>query len=681
MDGATAKIRIADLTKLINQHNYNYYVLAQPLITDFEYDMLLQELIALETQYPEYLSKLSPSQRVGGEPIKEFPTVVHQYPMLSLGNTYSKEELNEFNNRIEKSIRIKPIYTCELKFDGIAIGIRYEKGMFVQAVTRGDGVRGDDVTANVKTIMSLPMSISKDNVPDNFEVRGEIVMPHKSFAQINEQKIQQGENPFANPRNAAAGSLKMQNPAEVAKRNLDCYLYSLLGPSLPYKDHSESLEMLKLWGFKVSEHYKTCNSIDEVFEYISYWAEERYKLPFDIDGVVVKVNNYSLQDELGYTAKSPRWAISYKFKAEQVVTRLKSITFQVGRTGAITPVANLEPVLLAGTTVKRASLHNADRVADLDLHENDLVQVEKGGEIIPKIVGVVYEERSKEAKRIPYIDKCPECQTPLVRAEGEAIHYCPNEEYCPPQILGKLEHFVSRKAMNIDSLGEGKLEVLFDNKLVRSPSDLYQLTYDQLLGLEKNIEQEDGCIKKISFREKTVTNILNGIEASKSVSFEKVLFAIGIRYVGETVAKKLALNLKNIENLMTANREALLAVDEIGEKIADSILDYFSKAINIEQITALKKAGLQLETAHADSPLSDKLKGMTFVISGVFNTISRDDLKKIIEQYGGKNSSSISAKTNYLVAGENMGPEKRNKALSLGVPIIGEAEFLAMIND
>lgn len=680
MNPADAQSRIAQLTEAINLHNYKYYVLAQPEISDYEFDILLNELSELEARFPQFLSPLSPTQRVGGEPIKEFATIVHQYPMLSLGNTYSKEELNDFHNRVVKAINQTPAYTCELKFDGIAIGIRYENGILNQAVTRGDGVQGDDVTANVKTIRSIPLSIRfTQQIPEAFEVRGEIFMPHKSFNQLNQQREELGENLFANPRNAAAGSLKLQNPSDVAKRNLDCFIYGIFGEDLPFITHFDNLNFLKSLGFKVSEHTRFCNGIEQVFEFISHWDTQRHHLPFDIDGVVIKVNDYALQETLGYTAKSPRWAISYKFKAEQATTRLMDVSFQVGRTGAVTPVANLEPVQLAGTTVKRASLHNADRIEEFDLHFNDLVQVEKGGEIIPKIVGVVLAERALDARKIEYISQCPQCNTPLVRNPGEAIHYCPNDISCPPQILGKLEHFVSRKAMNIDSLGEGKLEMLFENNLVHNSVDLYKLEHHMLLGLEKVINSEDGKSKRISFREKTVVNILNGIAASREVPFEKVLFALGIRYVGETVAKKLARHFKTIDAIMNANREELVAVDEIGEKIAESLLDYFSQPAHREIITELKAAGLKFQTAAEDAPSSGKLLGKTFVISGVFSRVSRDELKKIIEQNGGKISSSISSKTSFVVAGENMGPEKKNKATELGVQIIDENTFFEML--
>jgi len=680
MNPTDANIRIAKLTELINSHNYKYYVLAQPEISDYEFDLLLKELTELEIAFPEFTSPHSPTQRVGGEPVKDFPTVKHQYPMLSLGNTYSKEELNDFHNRVVKAINQAPAYTCELKFDGIAIGIRYENGIFKQAVTRGDGIQGDEVTANVKTIRSIPLSITAlEHIPETFEVRGEIFMPHKSFEYLNQQKEQLGENPFANPRNAAAGSLKLQNSSEVAKRKLDCFIYGIFGDDLPFNTHFDNLNYLKSLGFKISEHTRFCEGIEQVFEFIAYWNQERHTLPFDIDGVVIKVNDYTLQETLGYTAKSPRWAISYKFKAEQAITKLIDISFQVGRTGAVTPVANLEAVQLAGTTVKRASLHNADRIAEFDLHFNDMVQVEKGGEIIPKIVGVLMEERSSNAKKIEYITHCPQCQTPLVRNLGEAIHYCPNDISCPPQILGKLEHFVSRKAMNIDSLGEGKLEILFENNLVHNPVDLFKLDYNMLLGLEKVIQAEEGKSKRISFREKTVVNILNGIASSREVPFERVLFALGIRYVGETVAKKLARHFKNMDAISAASREELIAVDEIGEKIADSLLEYFSNPAHLNIITELKAAGLKFQSDASQTAASSTLQGKTFVISGVFSRVSRDELKKIIEQNGGKISSSISSKTSFVVAGENMGPEKKNKATELGVSIIDEQTFFEIL--
>jgi DNA ligase (NAD+) len=675
-----AAIRIRQLTDDINRHNYQYYVLSSPVISDFEFDVLLEELIRLEREFPDLIRPDSPSQRVGTDLTKEFPQVLHKYPMLSLGNTYSEEEIADFDARVRKVLEEEPEYICELKFDGVAIGLKYIEGRLAQAVTRGDGVQGDEVTSNVKTIRSIPLTLW-GSFPKEFEVRGEIIMPRSSFDNLNDEREINQLPLFANPRNAASGSLKMQNPAEVAKRNLDCYLYFLYGENLPANNHYQSLMLAKSWGLKISPYIAKCHSLEEVYSFIHEWDTGRKELPFDIDGVVIKVNSYRHQEMLGFTAKSPRWAIAYKFKAERVSTPLLSIEYQVGRTGAITPVANLAPVFLAGTTVKRASLHNADIIAKLDLYEKDYVFVEKGGEIIPKVVGVDIEKRSGMYKPVQFITHCPECGTELVRQENEAAHYCPNEYHCPPQIKGKLEHFISRKAMNIDSLGEGKIEMLFDNGLVRDPSDLYTLTYDRLLGLEKVYKSEDGLKeKRISFREKTVENILQGIAQSKSTSFDRVLYALGIRFVGETVAKKLAYAFGDIDSLRMASFEDLTGVEEIGDKIAESVLAFFQDQGNIELIERLKSSGIKFRLDKTTAAIiENKLDGKSFVISGVFARYSREELKEMIEKYGGRNVGSVSSKTDYLLAGEGMGPVKMKKAQQLGVKVISEEEFLQLV--
>lgn len=682
MDKIQAKERIAALSEEIRKHNHNYYVLSLPTISDLEFDMLLEELIGLEKIFPEFVEPDSPTQHVGGAITKEFRQVLHKYPMLSLGNTYSEDDIRDFEERIHKIIGDEVEYVCELKFDGVAIGLTYQQGRLAQAVTRGDGVSGDDVTTNVKTIRSIPLKLHGSGFPDEFEIRGEIILPHASFEKMNEQRLENGEEPFANPRNAASGSLKMLDSAEVSKRNLDGFCYYLPGDSLPFKTHYECLLAAKSWGFKISEYSVKCKTSKEIFDYLNTWDKARYELPYDIDGIVIKVNDLKQQEMLGYTAKSPRWAISYKFKAEQVVTKLLSVVFQVGRTGAVTPVANLQPVQLAGTVVKRATLHNADVIAALDVRTGDMVFVEKGGEIIPKIIGVDLEQRQTGSTPITFSINCPECGTPLIRTEGESAWYCPNDNVCAPQIKGKLEHFISRKAMNIDSLGEGKVEILFDNGLVRNCADLYDLTYDGMIGLEKiYLSAETKKEKKISFREKTVANILNGIEASKTASFDRVLYALGIRFVGETVAKKLTAHFTSLEKLMTADFNELIEVEEIGEKIAQSILAWFADPKNIEIVERLRVTGIQFKMDESlVTRLSDKLSGLTFVVSGVFENFSRDDLKKTIELHGGKNIGSISSKTSYLLAGENMGPEKRKKAEKLLVPIISENDFRILIS-
>lgn len=673
--------KIDELTKAINHHNNLYYDLSAPSISDYEFDQLLHQLIALEREFPELLRADSPTQRVGGQVTKEFVSVKHAYPMLSLGNTYSESELRDFDQRVRKILGSETEYVTELKFDGVSISLRYENGYFMQAVTRGDGVQGDDVTSNVRTIRSVPLRLLGQGYPKSFEVRGEIVMPRAGFQKLNDDRAEVGESTFANPRNAASGSLKTQDSAEVARRPLDCYVYSLMGKSMPFASHYESLNALKSWGFKTSHIVARCATMDDVLTFIDNVGSKRTELPFDIDGVVLKVNSYKQQELLGYTAKSPRWSISYKFKAEQVLTRLLSIAYQVGRTGAVTPVANLAPVALAGTIVKRASLHNADIVKELDVHIGDMVKVEKGGEIIPKIIGVDLSRRNVDSIAPEFINICPECGTALIRREGESAHYCPNENECPPQIKGRLEHFISRRAMNIDSLGQGKVEILYDNGLVKNVADLYDLTYLNLLGLEKIINaNDDGKEKRISFREKTAQNILAGIKESLQVPFPRVLYAIGIRYVGETVAKKLAAHFHSIDLIMAANYNELISVDEIGGKIAQSIISFFAEEKNRRIIARLRLAGVKLSNSD-DKPdrLSDKLSGKTFVVSGVFEHFSRDEIRKAIEDHAGHNSGSISSKTDFVLAGENMGPEKRKKAEQLGIPILDEAAFLEMI--
>jgi DNA ligase (NAD+) len=679
MEREKAKERIHRLTEELKQHNYNYYTLAAPVISDYEFDMLLEELARLEREFPEFTEPDSPTLRVGGQVTKDFATVVHRFPMLSLGNTYSRDEVRDFEERVHKVTGDAVEYSCELKFDGVAISLRYENGILVQAVTRGDGIQGDDVTANIRTIHSVPLRLTGSGFPADFEARGEIIMPHRSFKALNEAKEELGEMPFANPRNAASGSIKMQDSKEVAKRRLECFIYGLAGNDLPFRTHFEGLTAARSWGLNISEHRARCRNIEEISEFIQGVDEIRSQLPFDIDGVVIKVNSLHMQELLGYTAKSPRWAIAYKFKAEQAVTRLLSIDYQVGRTGAVTPVANLDPVHLAGTVVKRASLHNADFISTMGLCKGDMVFVEKGGEIIPKITGIDLAQRPTGATTVEFISQCPECKADLVREEGEAAWYCPNDTGCPPQIKGKLEHFISRRAMDIDSLGEGKIEMLYENGLVRLLPDLYDLRQDQLLGLTRITRDDQGKERKVSFREKSVENILKGIENSKSVPFERVLFALGIRHVGETTAKKIAMHFLSIDALMSAPLQELIQVEEVGEIIANSILDYFSKPVHQEVIARLREKGLRFSAEATRGALSDKLEGLTFVVSGVFSNYSRDAIKKLIEDHGGKNSGSVSSKTSFLLAGENMGPEKRKKANSLGIKIISEDEFLAMI--
>lgn len=679
MEKSDAKLKIEKLSHELQTHNYNYYVLSSPTITDFDFDIKLKELESLENQFPDLKQPDSPTQRVGGEPTKDFVTVVHKYPMLSLSNSYSEQEIRDFDKRVRKLIGDKLEYVCELKYDGVAIGLTYVNGILKQAVTRGDGVQGDDVTNNVKTIRSIPLSL-RGNFPKEIEIRGEIYFPLNDFENLNKQRIEHGEQAFANPRNSASGSLKMQNPKEVAKRPLDCFLYYIPSPHKEFKTHYESLKFAETMGFKISKNIALCKNVDEIFEFINDWDVGRSKLNYEIDGIVIKVNNLKMQRDLGFTAKSSRWAIAYKFKTERLESKLLSVDFQVGRTGAVTPVANLSPILLGGTTVKRASLHNADIIENLDLHYNDTVYVEKGGEIIPKIVGVNKGLRESNAEKVVFINICPECGSQLVRSEGEAAYYCLNDEECPPQIKGRLEHFISRKAMNIDSLGEGKIEMLFENNLVKEFSDLYKLKYESLIGIEKLIPAEgDKKEKKLSFKEKTVANILAGIAESKKLGFEKVLFALGIRHVGVTVAKKIAQHFISIDKVSTANFDELIEVDEIGEKIAESLIDWFSKDEHKKIIEELTNSGLNFIITEIKEPINNVLKGKAFVVSGVFENRSREELKQLIEDYGGKNISSISSKTNYILAGENMGPAKKQKAEKLNIPIISENELFEMI--
>jgi len=660
------KEKIQQLRDELNQHNYNYYVLDTPTISDYEFDQKLKELQALEQAQPEFYDENSPTVRVGGSITKNFPTVVHEYRMYSLDNSYSKEDIEEWEQRIIKTLGTDDIsFTCELKYDGASIDLLYEDGKLKQATTRGDGIQGDDITANVRTIGSVPLQLRGD-YPQRFYIRGEIVMPKKAFERLNQERVAAGEDPFMNPRNTASGSLKLQDTAEVAKRGLDCLLYFLVGDT-GIATQFESLEKAREWGFKVPNYSRLCHSTQEVMDFINEWDTKRHTLPYETDGVVIKVNNVAQQQELGYTSKSPRWAMAYKYKAEQVDTQLESISYQVGRTGAITPVANLKPVLLAGTIVKRASLHNADQIEKLDIHIGDWVYVEKGGEIIPKIVGVNLDKREPDAVPVSYITHCPECDTELVRNEGEAQHYCPNTYHCPPQITGKIQHFISRKAMDIEGLGEETVELLFRSGVIENYADLYEITVEKLLPLER-------------MAKKSAENIVKGIEKSKEVPFERVLFALGIRYVGETVAKKLARHYKNITALENTTLEQLVEVDEIGNQIATSVVNFFQEEYNKELINRLKEYGLQFElSAEATAGQTDTLKGKTFVVSGVFTLYSRDELKALIEQHGGKVGSSISSKTDYVIAGDKMGPSKREKAESLGVKIIDEVAFQSLI--
>lgn len=665
------KKRIEFLTKELNKHNYNYYVLNKSEISDYDFDILLKELKELEDKNPELASKNSPTKRVGGDITKKFETVEHKYPMLSLSNSYSKEEIEDFDKRIKKQIGEDIEYVCELKYDGVAISITYENGELIRALTRGDGSKGEDVTTNVRTIKSIPLKL-KGNYPNNFDIRGEIIFPLDEFYKLNKTREKEGKQIFSNPRNTASGTIKMQDSSIVASRKLDCKLYQLYSEEQLFEEHFESVNSISKWGFKtpslISNYIKKTNSIEGIMEFINYWDTERLNLPFEIDGIVIKVNSYSKQKKLGFTSKSPRWAIAYKFKAERVSTVLESISYQVGRTGAITPVANLKPIQLAGTIVKRASLHNADQIEKLDIRENDWVFVEKGGEIIPKIVGVNLSKRKINSNPTKYIDNCPQCNSKLIRLEGEAQHYCTNTYGCKPQITGKIEHFISRKMMNIDGLGAETVEQLFDQGLIKNSADLYSLTFDKLILLDR-------------MAEKSANNLLNGLEESKKVSFENVLFALGIRYVGETVAKKIARHFKSIDNIINASEEDLISVDEIGERIAKSVKVFFEDENNLKIIEKLRIAGIQFEINEEEQIKnnSNVLEGKTIVVSGVFE-MSRNDIKKMIEINGGKNSSSISGKTDFLIKGEKMGPSKLAKAEKLGVKIITEKQLLEIIN-
>lgn len=681
MERELAVKRIHELTESLNRHNYRYYVLNDPIISDYEFDRMMDELIKLEKEFPGLALPGSPASRVGGEITREFATVRHRYPMLSLSNTYSEGEIRDFDNRVRKLSGRAAEYVCELKYDGVAISLLYENGHLVRAVTRGDGVHGDDVTANIRTIRSIPLQLY-GNYPAAFEIRGEVFMPRAAFDRLNLEREDIGETAFANPRNAAAGSLKLQDSAEVARRGLDCYLYYVMGDRLPFGHHYDLMMAAREWGFKVPDYIAKCNEISEIISFIETFGRERQQLPFDIDGVVVKVNQLALQDELGFTAKSPRWAIAYKFQPESALTRLNGITYQVGRTGAVTPVAELEPVLLAGTTVKRASLHNADVMAELGIHSGDWVYVEKGGDIIPKITAVDFSKRTTGSQPAVFITNCPECHSVLVRNPGEAAWYCPNETGCPPQIKGKLEHFIGRKAMNIDSLGEGKIELLYEKGLVRKISDFYHLEASQLIGLQKEYPAgEQVTARVVSFREKTVENILKGIAQSKSVPFPRVLFALGIRYVGETVARKLALHYRSIRRLMAATYEELILVNEIGDRIARSLMEHLHRPEMRLIISELEAAGLQLQMPESDTePVGTALNGKTIVVSGDFGTAARRrELEAMVVAQGGKLGSAVTSKTNFVVAGANMGPAKRSKAMDLGIPLLTEAEFLAML--
>jgi len=674
MDSEKAKKRIDQLTAEINDHNYRYYSLSDPSVDDFEFDQILKDLQLLEAEFPLLASPNSPTKRIGGTVAEDFASVTHRYPMLSLANSYSREEVESFDARARKIILDETgsdgelTYTCELKYDGVAIGLNYVNGELVQALTRGDGVQGDDVTANVRTIRSIPLKLRGSGYPSNFEIRGEIFLSRSTFIQLNEERAVSGEDLYANARNTASGTLKMHDSSVVASRNLDCYLYALYGDSLPYKEHYANMKAAKSWGFRIPEYTTQVNTIDQLFEFIDKWEAERHGIEVEIDGIVLKVDSYDLQEVLGFTAKSPRWAIAYKYKAEVASTVLLSIDYQVGRTGAITPVANLEPVQLSGTTVKRASLHNAEQIGKLDVRVGDVVFVEKGGEIIPKITGVDMEQRTDACSKTVFLGHCPECETQLVRPEGEAAHYCTNVAGCPPQIKGKIEHFIGRKAMNIDGLGEETVEQLYDAELVNTVADLYSLTYDDLINLDR-------------FANKSVTRLLQGLKDSQKVSFDKLLFALGIRYVGETVAGKLAGYFRNIDSLMSASYDELIEVEEIGDKIAESVIAHFQEPENRQVIDQLRQYGLSFELELAEEKrISEKLSGMSMVVSGVFSSFSRDGIKEAIVSNGGKVVGSISSKTNYIVAGENMGPNKLDKAQKLGIKIVSEEAFIKMIS-
>jgi DNA ligase (NAD+) len=662
-----AKKRIENLRKEIDGHNHRYYVLNQPVISDFEFDILLNELETLEKKFPEFASEDSPTRRVGSDITREFVQYEHKYPMLSLSNTYSEEELREFDTRVRKESADHSGYVCELKFDGTSISITYRKGVLIRALTRGDGTKGDDVTFNIKTINNIPHRITEKSIPDEFIVRGEILMPRSVFDRINRERTEAGLVPFANPRNAAAGTLKTLDTKVVASRSLTSMIYFLLADKLPHITHYENLQAALSWGFNVPESIRLCRNVDEVLEFVNYWDTERRNLPFDIDGVVIKVNSLHLQEELGFTAKSPRWAIAYKYKAEQGATRLKSVGFSVGRTGTVTPVANLDPVFLSGTTVKRATLHNADQIAILDLHEGDIVYVEKGGEVIPKITGVDIAARDIKSERISFITNCPECGTVLVKNEGEASHFCPNYLHCPPQIKGRILHFISRRAMDIEGLGEETVDLLFSLDMIRTFADLYDLKKEQLIPLER-------------MGEKSASNIINSIKSSVEVPYHRVLYALGIRHVGETVAKTIARRFRSIDDLMNASLEDITAVREIGPKIAASILTYFADEENRVIIARLKAAGVSLSDTSAQVAGGSSLAGKTIVISGSFTRHTREEYKDMIENNGGKNAGSISKSTSFILAGENMGPAKKEKAEELGIPMLSEDDFLKIIS-
>ncbi len=692
MDKEQAKRQIESLTEELNHHNYLYYQKSKPEISDYEFDTRLKELEKLESDFPEFKLPHSPTSRVGGDITKDFETVAHKYPMLSLGNTYSKEELVDFDGRVKKGLGTDDYeYICELKFDGVAISLKYENGILDRGITRGDGTKGDDITTNVKTIRSIPLKIRGEKYPASFEVRGEVFMSKDQFIKLNESvekeneiREAEGKSPvtlYANARNTTSGTLKMQDSGIVASRKLDCYLYSYLDDANTFETHEESLHFLEKSGFNVSQTYRKCTTIDEVLAYINQWDQERHKLSVETDGIVIKVNSIAHQSELGFTAKNPRWAISYKFKAESALTRLNDITYQVGRTGAITPVAELEPVLLAGTTVKRASLHNANEIERLDVRIGDSVNVEKGGEIIPKITSVDLTSRSAGTQKVEYISRCPECDTELIRKEGEAQHYCPNQESCPPQVLGRIEHFISRNALNIESLGPRTIKGFLNKGLIHNAAGLYSLKFEDINDLQfEETDEETGEVTKRSIKEKSAKNIIESIEKSKEIPFERVLFGLGIRYVGKTVAEKLAQHFVTIDRLISASFDEIVQVHEIGDRIAESVVSFFENKDNIQMIDALKDAGLSLrvvQSEHAD----DSFKGITFVVSGVFESFGRDELKNLIKQHGGKVASSISSKTNYLVAGSNMGPAKKEKADSLGITILDESSFRELLEN
>ncbi|MCX6301627.1 MAG: NAD-dependent DNA ligase LigA [Bacteroidia bacterium] len=668
MKESEARETIEKLRREIEEHNHRYYVLNNPVISDFDYDLLLIELDTLEKKFPSLITGESPTQRVGSDLKNEFRQYDHRYPMLSLGNTYSEDELRDFTDRVEKTAGGPVEYVCELKFDGASISMTYKNGVLLRALTRGDGTKGDDVTMNIRTIRSIPLRVKGENIPDEFIMRGEVLMPRAVFERLNNERIKCDLPAFANPRNAASGTLKLLNPRMVASRELDCMFYFLLAEELPHETHFDNLMNAMKWGFRVSDNIRVCRGIEEVMSFINSWESERKKLPYDIDGVVIKINSLALQEELGYTAKSPRWAIAYKYKAEQVSTKLLSVSYQVGRTGTVTPVANLEPVFLAGSTVKRATLHNEDQIALLGLHVNDMVYVEKGGEIIPKIVGVDHSSRNENSREIEFITSCPECATALVRNEGEANHYCPNYLHCPPQLKGRIEHFVSRKAMDIDGLGEETVDLLFKNKLIRNYADIYNLRTEQLIPLER-------------MGEKSAINIVNSINNSLAIPYNRVLFALGIRHVGETVAKTIAEKFRSIDKLIGASLEELTSIREIGPKIASSIISFFADEDNILIIDRLKSYGVKFSEDGNKEPVSDRLKGKSIIISGVFRKHTREEYKEIIENNGGRNSTSLSANTSFILAGEEMGPSKKEKAAELGIPLLSEDEFLKLIGE